>query len=185
VSRSRSGQHDVPASFTVTHTRAMLAPLALLAVLVLAVAGGVGTGVFFLLFVALLVVSGVSLMTALAPGLRVEGNRLEVLGDEDVKDGRGGTVYLAALSRVASVSDLGGELAGRGPWLLRNLILLEDSYGGRAVFPAWGWTPGRPLRDTLREAALANMADLDEMSYWRLGFHNDDQVKVSHLRRFV
>jgi hypothetical protein len=185
VSRSRIRQPAVPASFTVTHMRAMLAPIVPLAVLVLAMMSGVGTVVFFLLFVALLIVAGVSLMTALMPGLTVTGNRLEVLGGGDWKDGRGGAIYLSALTKVASVSDLGGELAGRGPWLLRNLILLEDAYGGRAVFPAWGWTPGKLLRTTLREAALDNMADLDEMSYWRLGFHNDDQVKVSHLRRFV
>lgn len=185
MSRSRIRRPKAPASFTVSHMRAMLAPAVPLAVLVMAMTRGVGTVVFFLLFVALLVVSGVSLMTALAPGLKVEGNRLEVLGGGDWKDGRGGAVYLSALSKVASVSDLGGGLAGRGPWLLRNLILLEDAYGGRAVFPAWGWTPGRRLRETLREAALDSMADLDEMSYWRLGFHNDDHVKVSHLRRFV
>lgn len=185
MSRGQVPTSQTRASIRVSHMRAMFAPLVPLVLLVVAMMGGVGTLVFFLLFLVLVVVSAVSLMTALAPGLALEGPRLEVLGGAAWKDGRGGAVNITALSRVASVSDIGGEISCRGPWLLRNLLLLEDSYGGRAVFLAWGWTPRRMLRDTLREAALATEADLDEMSYWRLGFHNDAQVKVSHLRRFV
>lgn len=172
-------------SISATFMRALLAPLVPLALLVAALVAGVGAWVFFLFIVLLLAVAGLAMMTALSPGLAVFGNRLEVSGEPDVRNGLGGMVNLAALSNVKSVSALGGRISTAGPSVFRSRMLLEDSYGGRALFPAWGWSQKRALQTVIREAALDTGADIDEMSYWRLGFHNSEYVKVSPLRRFL
>jgi hypothetical protein len=172
-------------SISATFMRAMLAPLVPLTLLVIGLLAGVGTWVFFALVVLLLAVAGLAMITALSPGLAVFGNRLEVSGEPTVHNGVGGVVNLAALSNVKSVSSRGGRVSTTGPSVFRSRLLLEDSYGGRALFPAWGWSPKRALQTVIREAALDTGADIDEMSYWRLGFRNSEYVKVSPLRRFV
>ncbi|WP_151081852.1 hypothetical protein [Nocardioides cynanchi] len=172
-------------SISATFMRAMLAPVVPLGLLVTGVVAGVAPWIFFLLIVLLLAVAGLAMMTALSPGLAVFGNRLEVTGEPDVHHGLGGVVNLAALNNVKSVSSLGGRVSTTGPSVFRSRILLEDAYGGRALFPAWGWSPKKSLQTVLREAALDTGADIDEMSYWRLGFRNNEYVKVSPLRRFL
>jgi hypothetical protein len=172
-------------SISATFRGAMFAPGLPLFLLLVGVVRGVGAWTFFALLLLLVAVAGLAFTTALAPGLALYGNRLEVCGPADERGGPGGAVNLAALTNVKSVSSFNGRLSFRGPCLLRSSILLEDSYGGRAIFPSWGWAPKRALQSVLREAALDTVADIDEMSYWRLGFRNSEHVKVSPLRRFL
>ncbi|WP_344042356.1 hypothetical protein [Nocardioides panacihumi] len=165
--------------------RAMYAPLVPLVALLTAVATGADAGGVALLLLALLVTLGVATLTAFSHPVEVRGQILSVCGREQVARGPGGTVDLGRLSRARSVSYRGGLLSGRGLALFRTQIELQDEFGQRAMFGAWGWTPKREFQAVLRRAVADSHARMDPMTWWRLGFRNDQGVRVSPLRRFI
>ncbi|HEY3528782.1 MAG TPA: hypothetical protein VGK78_06490 [Nocardioides sp.] len=169
----------------VSFTRAMLAPLVPAVALVVAVLLGLNPGVVVLLLLALLVVLGISVLTAFAPSLVVRDGVLSVVGREQVAKGPGGSVDLARLERARSVSYHGGLTSERGLFLFRTQLLLEDATGGRAMFGVWGWTPKAELQTVLRRAVTTSHARMDPMTWWRLGFRNDQGARISLLRRIM
>jgi hypothetical protein len=169
----------------VSFARAMIAPLVPAVALAGAVLVGLGPGLVVLVLLALLVVLGVSAMTALAPSVVVQDGILSVEGREQVAKGPGGSVDLAGLERARSVSYHGGLTSERGLFLFRTQLLLEDRIGGRAMFGAWGWTPKAELRAVLRRAVTTSHARMDPMTWWRLGFRRDQGVRISLLRRIL
>ena len=165
--------------------RAAWLPLLPLLALVVTVLLHLDPGVEVLLVLATLIALGVALLIALSPGVVIDGTRLAVPGREGRTRRPGGAVDLARLTRVRSVSHQGGRVSGRGLALFRNQLLLEDADGGQAMFWAWGWTPKAPLQEALRRAVTSTRARMDPMSYWRLGFTNDQGARISPLRRFI
>jgi hypothetical protein len=163
----------------------MLASVVPAAVLLVAVLLGLGPGVVVLLLLALLVELGISLMTAFAPDVVVQGDLLSVVGRAEAANGPGGCVDLTRLERARSVSYHGGLTSERGLFLFRTQLLLEDSSGGRAMFGAWGWSPKAPLQEVLRAAVATSHARMDPMTWWRLGFRNDQGVRISPWRRII
>jgi len=165
--------------------RAAWLPLLPLVALVVTALLRVDPGVVVLLLLATLMTLGIALLIALSPGVVIDGTRLTVPGREGSGRRPGGPVDLTRLARVRSVSYQGGRVSGRGLAVFRNQLLIEDAEGGRAMFWAWGWTPKAPLQEALRRAATSNRARMDPMSYWRLGFRNDQGTRISPLRRFI
>lgn len=160
-------------------------PLPLLVAVAVTLLLRVDPGVVALLVLAALVSLGVTVVVGLSPGVVVDGTRLTVPGRETRTRRPGGTVDLSCLVRVRSVSCQGGRVSGRGLALFRNQLLLEDARGGQAMFWAWGWTPKAALQRVLRRAVTSGHARMDPMSYWRLGFRNDQGARVSPVRRFI
>lgn len=178
-----AGRTVGPVSFA--NYRAAWLPLLPLLALVATVLLRLNPGVEVLLLMVTLVTLGIALLVALSPGVVIDGTRLAVPGREGRSRRPGGGVDLARLSRVRSVSYQGGRVSGRGLALFRNQLLLEDADGGQAMFWAWGWTPKAPLQEALRHAVTSSRARMDPMSYWRLGFRNDQGARISPLRRFI
>jgi hypothetical protein len=176
---------DSATTLRVGFVRAMLAPLVPACALVAATLLGLNPGVVVLLLLALLVVLGVSALTAFAPGVVVQDGILSVVGREQVEKGPGGAVDLRRLERARSVSYHGGLTSERGLFLFRTQLLLEDATGGRAMFGVWGWTPKDALRTELRRAVTTAHARMDPMTWWRLGFRNDQGARISLLRRII
>jgi hypothetical protein len=118
----------------------------------------------------LLAVAGLATRTALSPALAVFGNRLEVGGEPDVRN------------RVSTSGSEHREVRVLTGWPDLHHgpvgLPLSDAAGGRlrqaGPFPARGWSPNWALQKVIREAALDTGADIDEISYWRLGFHNTE-----------
>jgi hypothetical protein len=169
----------------VSFNRAMLAPLVPATALVSGLLLGLDPGVVVLLLLALLVVLGVSVLTAFAPGIVVRDGVLSVVGREQVARGPGGSVDLTRLDRARSVSYHGGLTSERGLFLFRTQLLLEDATGGRAMFGVWGWTPREQLQIVLRRAVTSSHARMDPMTWWRLGFRNEQGARISTLRRIL
>ncbi len=167
-------------------TRAMFAPVVPAGVLLVAVLLGLDPGMVVLLLLALLVVLGISCLTAFAPDVVVQDDLLSVVGrGRQVAKGPGGCVDLTRLERARSVSYHGGLTSERGLFLFRTQLLLEDSSGGRAMFGTWGWSPKGPLQEVLRRAVATSHARMDPMTWWRLGFRNDQGARISPLRRIL
>jgi len=180
-----SGADSATTTLRVGFTRAMLAPLVPAVVLVAAILLDLNPGVVVLVLLALLVVLGVSALTAFAPVVLVQDGVLRVVGREQVDKGPGGSVDLSCLARARSVSYHGGLTSERGLFLFRTQLLLEDASGGRAMFGVWGWTPKSELQRVLRRAVSASRARMDPMTWWRLGFRNDQGARISLLRRVL
>jgi len=179
------GPDEASVALRVNFTRAMLAPLVPAVALVAALLLGLGPGVVVLLLLALLVVLGIAGLTAFAPVVVVQDGVLSVVGREQVAKGPGGRVDLSCLERARSVSYRGGLTSERGLFLFRTQLLLEDSAGARAMFGVWGWTPKAELQAMLRHAVSTSRARMDPMTWWRLGFRNDQGARISPLRRLV
>jgi hypothetical protein len=165
--------------------RLVLAPLLPLALLAAGVAARLNRGAVVLLFLLLLVVVGVTVRWLLEPPVLVQGGRLSIRGREGKRRAPGGSVDLTRLATVKSVSYRGGLVSGRGLALFRTYLHLVDTDGGEAMFIAWGWSPKAPLRAALRQAISATHAKMDPMTWWRLGFRNDQGARISVLRRFI
>jgi len=173
------------AMLQVGFSRALNSALLPLIAFVGAIVAGAEPGVVVLLLLAFLVTLGLATFAAMAAPVLVRGRALSVRGREQVTRGPGGTVDLAQLTRARSVSYHGGLVSGRGLALFRNQIELEDAQGGRVMFGAWGWTPRREFRTLLRQAVVDCHARMDPMTWWRLGFGNDQGARVSPIRRLI
>ena len=166
-------------------SRAVLAPLVPLLLLAGGIFVGLNPGAVVLLLILLLVVAGVAVMAIVSPGVVVHDGRLSVPGLEDRRRAPGGSVDLTRLVSAKSVSYQGGRVSGRGLAVFRSQIWLEDDEGGQAMFLAWGWSPKSALQAVLRDAVASSHARMDPMTWWRLGFRNDQGARISLLRRFV
>lgn len=172
-------------SLTVGFGRMMLAPFPPMVLLVGGVVFRLNPGALAVLLILLLVVIGVAVMGVTSPGLVVQGGRLSVRGQEERRRAPGGTVDLTRLVSAKSVSYKGGLVSGRGLVLFRSQVWLEDADGGQAMFPAWGWSPKTPLQAVLRTAVTVSHARMDPMTWWRLGFRNDQGARISWMRRLM
>jgi hypothetical protein len=180
-----SGPGVTSGALRVGFTRALLAPVVPLVALALVLLIGLDRGAVVLVFLALLIVAGGAAITVLGPSVTVDAGRLTVGEGERKGRGPGGSVDLTRLSRARSVGYLGGLVSGRGLALFRTQLLLEDADGGQAMFGAWGWTPKAPLQAALRTAVSEGHAQMDPMTFCRLGFTSVQGARISPLRRFL
>ena len=165
--------------------RVLLMPIVPIVIVIVVALAGASTKLDVVLAVFACAVLLLALRVALTPDIVVADGCLSVSGRENRRGRPGGSVDLTRLVQARSVQYWGGLISRRGSALVRNQLLLEDADGGQAMFWAWGWSPKAPLQEVLRKAATASRARMDPMTYWRLGFKNDQGARISPLRRIM
>jgi hypothetical protein len=137
---------------------------------------GMNSGGLALVMIAAGFVAVLTVPHAVSGWVRISGTRLTASRPFLASESPRGGVDLSALLRISLVGRKYGHFVDRGLPIFRSLFRIQDRHGGEAWIEAWGWSSQEQLFGELRQAARSCGAHVDELTFRRLGFSDNQRT---------